>query len=518
MLMLDKKAVAQPEFDGIEVPPGWVLTTVGSVMTIQYGRGLTEQRRDASGSIPVYGSNGVVGYHSSALVDGPCIVIGRKGSAGAVHLSNGPCWPIDTTYYVQPPDELSLEYAYYVLGYLQLGTLDRSTAIPGLNRDDAYSRPFPLPPLAEQRRIVAAIETQFTRLDAGVAALKALLAKLKRYRAAVLKAAVEGRLTEEWRAAHPDVEPAEVLLQRILQERRQAWEQAELEKYAGAGKAPPRGWQAKYSEPTPPDIASMPALTTGWCWATIGQLVARSEYGTSVKCRYDASGLPVLRIPNIVAGVVDVSDLKFATEPLHLTSGDALQQGDLLMCRTNGSVSLIGKTALIQKPFDQVHTFASYLLRFRFVLPDTLPRWVHLYAMSPQGRRFIERNAASSAGQHNVSLTLIHSMPVPLPTIAEQEQIVAEVDRRLSVVSEIEPQVEVQLKRSERLRQSILSRAFAGKLVPQDPNDEPAEALLARIRCTSSGARPQAPSSGPRGQEQSRDDGKKREARQLRLI
>lgn len=94
----------------------------------------------------------------------------------------------------------------------------------------------------------------------------------------------------------------------------------------------------------------------------------------------------------------------------------------------------------------------------------------------------------------------------------------AEVDRLLSVVSEIEPQVEVQLKRSERLRQSILSRAFAGKLVPQDPNDEPAEALLARIRCTSSGARPQAPSSGPRGQEQSRDDGKKREARQLRLI
>src|SRR5579885_519090 len=312
MLMLDKKAVAQPEFDGIEVPPGWVLTTVGSVMTIQYGRGLTEQRRDASGSIPVYGSNGVVGYHSSALVDGPCIVIGRKGSAGAVHLSNGPCWPIDTTYYVQPPDELSLEYAYYVLGYLQLGTLDRSTAIPGLNRDDAYSRPFPLPPLAEQRRIVAAIETQFTRLDAGVAALKALLAKLKRYRAAVLKAAVEGRLTEEWRAAHPDVEPAEVLLQRILQERRQAWEQAELEKYAKAGKTPPKGWQSRHEEPNEPYATQSLQIPDSWRFAQVAQLLIEPACnGISVKGSNEPPGIPALRLSAMSDWGFDYADRRY---------------------------------------------------------------------------------------------------------------------------------------------------------------------------------------------------------------
>ncbi len=516
MLMLDKKAVAQPEFDGIEVPPGWVLTTVGSVMTIQYGRGLTEQRRDASGSIPVYGSNGVVGYHSSALVDGPCIVIGRKGSAGAVHLSNGPCWPIDTTYYVQPPDELSLEYAYYVLGYLQLGTLDRSTAIPGLNRDDAYSRPFPLPPLAEQRRIVAAIETQFTRLDAGVAALKALLAKLKRYRAAVLKAAVEGRLTEEWRAAHPDVEPAEVLLQRILQERRQAWEQAELEKYAKAGKTPPKGWQSKYIEPPAPNVEDLPIVPEGWRWARMEQITQIQGGIQKQPSRAPKQNpYPFLRVANVSRGCLDLSEVHHIELFRDELETLRLLEGDLLIVEGNGSKTEIGRSALWNGAIENcVHQ--NHIIRARPIAVN--PKYLDYYWNSPDGNNRVSQVAGSTSGLYTLSIGKIARLPVPIPPLAEQEQIVAEVDRRLSVVSEIEPQVEVQLKRSERLRQSILSRAFAGKLVPQDPNDEPAEALLARIRCTSSGARPQAPSSGPRGQEQSRDDGKKREARQLRLI
>ena len=113
---------------------------------------------------------------------------------------------------------------------------------------------------------------------------------------------------------------------------------------------------------------------------------------------------------------------------------------------------------------------------------EVLPKWFHGYATSQLGRTFIEHNAASSAGQNNVSLSLIHTMPIPLPPLAEQHRVVAEVERRLSVVLQAEATVEASLARAERLRQSILKQAFCGMLVPQDPGDEPASALLECIR------------------------------------
>jgi type I restriction enzyme S subunit len=350
--------------------------------------------------------------------------------------------------------------------------------------------PIPVAPLAEQRRIVAAIEQQFTRLDAAVASLKRAQAALKRYRAAVLKAAVEGELTAEWRAQHPAIEPASVLLQRILQERRAAWVRAELDKYARAGKAPPKGWQDRYQGPVEPETTGLPRLPVGWCWTSVEQTVFRSEYGTSVKCDYQAAGEPVLRIPNIAAGEIDLRDIKFSTVPLRLSENEALQAGDILMCRTNGSVSLIGKAAVVRTELRPLHSFASYLLRFRLMETETLPLWLHLFVTSPQGRAFIESNAASSAGQHNVSLSLIHRMVFPLPSLEEQQQIVAEIDQRLSVVAHLEAQVDASLKRAERLRQRILQQAFAGQLVPQDPSDEPAGVLLERVRAGRAGPPP----------------------------
>ena len=128
----------------------------------------------------------------------------------------------------------------------------------------------PVPPLNEQRRIVAKIEELFSDLDAGIVALERVRANLKRYRAAVLKAAVEGKLTEDWRAQHPDTEPASVLLERILTERRRQWEKDQLAKFAQAGKQPPKGWQTKYQEPPcarpSEDYAELPS---GWSWVSV---------------------------------------------------------------------------------------------------------------------------------------------------------------------------------------------------------------------------------------------------------
>lgn len=138
---------------------------------------------------------------------------------------------------------------------------------------------FPVAPLAEQRRIVAKIEELFSDLDAGVAALERVKANLKRYRAAVLKAAVEGKLTAQWRAKHPNTEPASILLERILAERRKKWEADQLAKFAAAGKQPPKNWRDKYQEPAAPDTTNLPALPKGWCWATVEQFAAVSLGG-----------------------------------------------------------------------------------------------------------------------------------------------------------------------------------------------------------------------------------------------
>jgi len=192
--------------NGRSLPDGWELKTVGDVVTFEYGKGLTQNKRDSSGKVPVYGSNGIVGYHSSALIDKPCLIVGRKGAAGAVHKSEIPCWAIDTTYYVIPPENANLSFLYYLFSSLDFPSLDRSTAIPGLNRNDAYAVEIPFPPLPEQEKIVSRIEELFSDLDAGAVALERVRVGLKRYKASVLKAAVEGKLlekrselSEEWR-------------------------------------------------------------------------------------------------------------------------------------------------------------------------------------------------------------------------------------------------------------------------------------------------------------------------------
>ena len=378
---------------------------------------------------------------------------------------------------LNPSDAIDPRYVFYHTVsddfVSKLNPLQRGTSYPAVRDDDVLAQRIDLPPLPEQRRIVAEVEKQFTRLDASVAALRRTQANLKRYRASVLRAACSGELApteaELARAEGREYEPADVLLERILAEHRARWESQEKRR-------------GKYKEPATPDTSDLPPLPEGWVWATVDQMIVRSEYGTSVKCSYESDGIPVLRIPNIVGGEIDLTDLKFANQTLPVDCDRTLQVGDVLMCRTNGSINLIGKTAVIKRPLEPHHSFASYLLRFRFVDCPPLSNWFHLFATSQLGRNYIEREAASSAGQHNVSLSLIHRMAVPVPPLAEQRPIVAEVERRLSVIQQAETAVEASLQRAERLRQSILKRAFAGELVPQDPDDEPALILLERIR------------------------------------
>lgn len=140
-----------------QLPSGWRDLPLKNICTFEYGSSLAERNR-RPGSIPIFGSSGVVGTHDEALIEGPVIIVGRKGNAGAVHFSDGPCWPIDTAYFIRPPEGLSTRWLFYALRWLDLPASDSTTAIPSLSREVAYRLSVPVPPLGEQRRIAQELD------------------------------------------------------------------------------------------------------------------------------------------------------------------------------------------------------------------------------------------------------------------------------------------------------------------------------------------------------------------------
>jgi len=409
------------------------------------------------------------------------ILLSVRAPVGPTNLAPSLCCVGRGLAAIRPAKNIQVRYVLYAIraynsSLTELGTGTTFAAISG---DDVRAFEIPLAPSPEQIRIVSAIEQQFSRLDAGVAALQRAKAKLKRYRAAVLKAAVEGKLTETWRAEHPTIEPASQLLERILKERRAKWE-ADLR---AKGKDPAK---VKYVEPIAPDVEGLPELPEGWCWATPKQLASTNKYslaigpfGSNLKVEdYQERGVPLVFVRNIRSTIFDGPDTRYVT----VSKADELRAhrvfgGDILITKMGdppGDACLYPETS---SP--------------AIITADCI-KWT-LSPLLPQRRFFV--NAANSSivrtqilgitrgvAQLKVSLGRFEGIAFPLPPLNEQDQIVSEVERHISLITQLEIAIEANLKRAERLRQSILHEAFAGRLVLQDPTDEPASVLLERIR------------------------------------
>jgi type I restriction enzyme S subunit len=319
---------------------------------------------------------------------------------------------------------------------------------PAVRPKDILRYSLQVPPLDEQRRIVAEIEKQFTRLDAGVAALQRVQLKLKRYRASVLKSACEGRLVpteaELARAEGRDYESAKVLLQRILTERREKWN--------GRG---------KYKEPAAPDIANLPELPEGWVWLTIDAIgfvtkLAGFEYTKFVEYSDDGD-LPVIKAEN--AGrdgfkQTDFSRIK-SDSISHLTRSE-IKAGDVIMVFVGAGTGNVARV-----PDDQKYFLGPNISMIRVQENHVKEEYLELYLRSPIGNS-LTLNFAKAVAQPSLSMGSIRMIPVPLPPLAEQERIVEDVERRLCVIDELEATVTANLQRATRLRQSILQKAFAG--------------------------------------------------------
>jgi type I restriction enzyme S subunit len=368
---------------------------LGDLLPLKYGKSLPAAVRDSAGSVPVYGSSGVVGSHSAALTNGPVIIVGRKGNVGAVHYSAVPCWPIDTAYFAEQPIGHDPRYYRYLLDSLGLARLDKSTAIPGLSRDDYNAVEVVIHPPEQQAEIVAEIEKQFSRLDEAVANLQRVKANLKRYKASVLKAAVEGRLVE---------------------------------------------------------------TEGGWQQVKLGEIALSVRNGYSHKPDAE-TGTRIFRISAVRPMELAADDVRFLSgEPADYENFLA-GAGDVLFTRYNGSRDYVGVCAAVPAGLPPT-LYPDKLIRVRVPNEKLLPAFLVIAASTGEARAFIESMIRTTAGQSGVSGTDIKAIPLSVPSMAEQVRIVAEVDRHISIIREVEAEIDTNLKRTQSLRQATLTREF----------------------------------------------------------
>jgi type I restriction enzyme S subunit len=352
-----------------------------------------------------------------------------------------------------PNESILSGWLYYWLRTVDFNKLAHATTLPSLPLSKAKQIPIPLAPFDQQKLIVDEIEKQFSRLDEAVAGLKRIKANLKRYKATVLKAAVEGKLTEEWRKAHPNVETGAELLKSILIERKKKWEEKNLGK--------------KYKEPVAPDTSNLPELPEGWVWATAEQISDFITKGTTPAASKLAAGngeIQFLKVYNLTFDGKLNHKFKPAFVSRETHEGElarsVVYSGDVLI---NIVGPPLGQVSIVPPDLPEANINQA-IARFR-PLDGVLKQYLVFALMAKDVMGWATKRAKTTAGQANLTLELCRALPVPLPPFVEQKEIENEVARALSVADESETIIDANLKRAERLRQSILKKAFSGSLV-----------------------------------------------------
>jgi type I restriction enzyme S subunit len=464
------------------LPQGWVLTKLDE-LTLKITDGEHFSPKCQASGTPFLSAKDVrddkENFENAILVDeedaikyrkrcdpekGDILMVSRGATVGrsCIIQSNQIFCLLGSVILIKINKNISNSYLLYSLKshkvYKNLINISGSTAQQAIYLRDIKNLQIPLPPLPEQHRIVTKIEELFTQLDAGVASLKKVQAQLKRYRQAVLKSAFEGRLTQEWREQHKgEIEPADVLLHRIIQDHKN------VEK-------------GKRRELLIVDNNDWYSLPSDWIWTNIGTISNMIHYGYTASASQINTGVKLLRITDIQNNSVNWNTVPYCEIDNEVMKKYLLKEGDIVFARTGATV---GKSFLITKIVTNV-VFASYLIR---ILLNEKIRKKYVYYFFQSLQYWIQIHKSKlGIGQPNVNSNLLSKIIIPVSSVEEQSVIVSVIERHFSIADEIEKNIETSLKKAETLRQSILKRAFEGKLVPQDPTDEPASVLLERIK------------------------------------
>lgn len=361
------------------------------------------ERESRPGTVPYYGATGQVGYIDKALFNEELVLLGEDGAPfldptkPKAYLIDGPSWVNNHAHVLRAKEDVcSSRYLMHYLNYFRYEAFVSGTTRLKLNQGAMRKIPVLLLPLAQQQMTVQEIEKQFTRLDAAERLLNEVELQLRAYRASLLEENVR----------------------------------------AGTRLAPSTDRQVP--------------LDQVWDYA---------GYGTSVKCSYDYDGIPVLRIPNIREGRLDLTDLKRAQQSDDVTKL-TLRENDLLIIRTNGSKNLIGRAAPVTSKVEMA--FASYLIRLSLNPNLTTASYVASLLEAPSYRARMQQLAGSSSGQYNVSLSKLKKITIPVPSLAAQHELVRCLEAQSSMLLAVRAEIRTSRLQSGVLRRRILEKAFAG--------------------------------------------------------
>lgn len=486
-----------------EIPKGWIVATLGDVLLNVIGGGTPSRKISEyfEGTIPWFTvkdmkslrpndaeehiSSVAIRDSATNLIPANTLIVATRISLGKAIKPTMACAINQDLKALIVAQGISSDFLlYWVIAHSSvIQDAGSGTTVSGIRLETLHSFSLHLPPKNEQTRIVAKLEELLSDLDAGVAELKAAQKKLGQYRQSLLKAAVEGRLTESWRVANRGEgdkrESGAELLARILVERRRRWEEKQLAKLEEQGKAPPKDWQKKYPEPVKPDTSGLPELPEGWVWANIEQLgyVQLGRQRSPAKMKGE-NPVKYIRAANITEAGINFGDVLEMDFSANEQATFQLETGDVLLTEASGSPEHVGRP-VVWPEVEGLYCFQNTVIRFRPIFTDSHFSFRLFQAWQKLGK-FIQ--VAGGVGINHLSAGKFASIIVPLPPLQEQQAIVELLASALNEVQVQEHNIAFSLKQAAAQRKNILKAAFAGQLVPQDPEDEPASVLLERIR------------------------------------
>ena len=352
-------------------------------------------------------------------------------------------------------------------------------AQPNISPKEIEEFPVPLPPLNEQKRIVAAIESLRERSQKARSALSAIPELCDKFRQSVLAAAFRGDLTADWREQNPDVEPASVVLERIRLERRLKWQEKELRRMKFQGKTPKDDkWKQKYKEPDKiEELADieLPDLPDGWVWLSADECTSWITDGEHATPERSEEGIYLLSARNVLNGRVSLDKVDFVSEQVHRKLEERLkiEPGDVFLS-CSGTV---GRSCVVPPDVQCSLVRSVAVLKPLFEMGE----YLSLSIRSPYVQSQIEQKKTQTA-QSNIFQGRIKTLAIPIAPLNEQKVIIEQITEAFRFIQSVEQIIQLLDDRGEHLDRSILAKAFRGELVEQDPNDEPAAVLLERIR------------------------------------
>jgi len=366
----------------------------------------------------------------------------------------------------------------YLLRYLEtidFMPLTQATTVPSLPKTALENLEIPLPPLNEQRRIVAKLEVLLGKVDGCQKRLEKIPRILKRFRQSVLAAACDGRLTADWREGNKDVEPAKKLLRRVEENKLEQYQKRKSEI------AEDKKIKIPFLEKIASNFETLIDIPETWCFVLLGNIVETKGGIQKTPLRKPVNNIfPYLRVANVGRGKLNLEEIEY----FELLKGELeswkLKKNDLLIVEGNGSVTEIGRCAIWNEEIKNcVHQ--NHIIRCR-PEEEILAQFLLTFLNSPIGIETITKMASSTSGLHTLSVSKINKIIIPLAPLAEQQEIVRRVESLFKLADQLEGRYQKAKSYVDKLTQSILAKAFRGELVAQDPNDEPASVLLERIK------------------------------------